>query len=416
MKTSRYKESVLRQALPLLTSYASHKDVLLDNRHVEAEQGVLSQNYHEYFLFRQLLALLPELYRIVEQIRETPSKRTFLVHEDSHDGLNGLLDLQRYVQQRRSGQIRRKPRILPVVRGRYSYDTPENQLALSVLKTIRNRLGTNPFPVKSAEHRAARRHRAQLNALTLSPCFHQVRTAQIPRLYREATSRVDRRRTGNDRAYRKLLQWLDAWGDQLGPGDDESDETLPLSFPSSEAFWNRIFEVWCLGQCIESLKRQGFTLDYLRPLHTEADSIAGLQRGRQQVSVHFQRSAPLGTAAWTYMDGSALRGIPDISLVTGGTTPLFVDAKFREALPDKRRSEEVYKMLGYAENFNQGNSNYPFHSLLLFPSPEAHHYRILRDADASVDVIATTTTTGDINRTIDEVVAGWLSSAVLLES
>lgn len=410
MKTARYREAIFRQALPLLTSRGSDVDVKLEDKDVQVQQDASIESFHEYFLFRQLLAFLPDLYRIIDEIRDNPSKRTFLAKEDSRDGLIGLLDLQRYLQQRSPGRTRTKPRILPVVRARYSYDTPENQLALTVLRTIRMRLAANPFPIKSSEHLSARRHRTKLEILTKSPCFEQVRAAPIPRLYRETTARVDRRRTGNDRAYRKLLQWLDRWGGQFGPADDENDETLPLSFPSGEAFWNRVFEVWCLGQCIESLDRQGFSANYMRPLHSSAEEIAVFERDGQQVSVHFQRAAPLGQAGWSYADGSGLRGIPDITLVTSGTTPLYIDAKFREALPAKRRTEEIYKMLGYAENFNQGNPKHPFHALLLFPSPEAHHYRVVRDAEASVDVITTATAKGDINHMIDALVERWIAS------
>lgn len=410
MKTNQYREAIFRQALPLLLSKSSHVDVTLEGKDVDVQMGTSGETFHKYFLFRRLLAFLPDLYQIIDQIRDNPSKRTFLVREESHGGLRGLLDLPRYVQQRQQGQTRTSPRVLPVVRSRYSYDTPENELALSVLRTIRMRLASNPFPIRSSEHRAARRHRAKLEILAKSPCFEQVRAAPIPRLYRETTARVDRRRTGNDRAYRKLLLWLDSWGGQFGPADDESDETLPLSFPSGEAFWNRVFEVWCLGQCMESLQRQGFIAASVRPLHTTAQEIALFERGGQQVSVHFQRAAPLGPARWFYADGDALRGIPDITLVTSGATPLFIDAKFREALPTKRRTEEIYKMLGYAENFNQGSSQYPFHALLIFPSPEAHHYRVVRDTEASVDVITTATAKGDINQMLDALIESWIFS------
>lgn len=411
MKTNQYREAIFRQALPLLSSKSSHLDVTLESMHVEVQLDASEETFHEYYLFRRLLAFLPDLYRVVDQIRDNPSKRTFLAQEDSHGGLHGLLDLPRYVQQKGHGQTRTSPRVLPVVRSRYSYDTPENQLALSLLKTIRMRLAANPFPIRSSEHRFARRHRAKLEILAKSPCFEQVRTAPVPRLYRETTARVERRRTGNDRAYRKLLLWLDGWGGQFGPADDESDDTLPLSFPSGEAFWNRVFEVWCLGQCMESLQRQGFIPTSVRPLHTTAQEIALFERREQQVSVHFQRAAPLGPARWFYADGDALRGIPDITLVTPGTTPLFIDAKFREALPSKRRTEEIYKMLGYAENFNQGNLRHPFHALLLFPAPEAHQYRVVRDAEASVDIITTATAKGDINHMLDALIESWILSS-----
>lgn len=413
MKTSRYREAIFRQALPLLTSRGSHADVQLEDKDVQVEQGASRETFHEYFLFRQLLAFLPDLYRIVDQIRDSPSKRSFLAKEDSQGSLLGLLDLPRYVQQRTQGHTRTRPRVLPVVRARYSYDTPENQLALSVLRTIRIRLAASPFPLQTSEHVSGRRHRAKLEILSKSPCFEHVRVAPIPRLCRETAARVDRRRTGNDRAYRKLLQWLDRWGDQFGPADDQNNETVPLTFPSGDAFWNRVFEVWCLGQCFESLERQGFVAKYVRPLHTSADEIAVFERNLQQVNVYFQRASPLGPAGWSYTDGSALRGIPDITLVTAGTAPLFVDAKFREALPAKRRTEEIYKMLGYAENFNQGNVKQPFQALLLFPSPEAHQYRVVRDAGASVDVITTAAAKGDINHMIDELVGRWLASELL---
>ncbi|MGH2371034.1 MAG: hypothetical protein ACRDI2_22890 [Chloroflexota bacterium] len=45
-------------------------------------------------------------------------------------------------------------------------------------------------------------------------------------------------------------------------------------------------------------------------------------------------------------------GVPDIVVAMNGRSPLLVDAKFRTVTTDTR-SEETYKMLGYAENFRE---------------------------------------------------------------
>lgn len=408
MSTEFYRKAIFYESLPLLSSWANHIDVNLESLTVNSQVDVTHENFHEYFLFRQLLASLPSFYLGVYEVSLNPSRRLVLSREDSDSGITGRLDVNRYVQQRSQRRVRGSRRNLPVVRGNHSNDTPENQLILAILLRLRKTLALNPFPIRSSEHLSARHHRSRLFKLSQSEFLNGVCAGSLSRLIPESSARVTRRRTGNESSYGKLIEWVKIWTMVLGPSTDEFDATTQLSFPSGESFWNRVFEVWCLRQCIDSLVRLGFKQIAVNPLHTTSREIAVLKRDATRVDVRFQKSASSESGTWSYENASSLRGIPDISLVSPGKPSLYVDAKFRESSPNKRRSEEVYKMLGYAENFNRGIPNYPFHGLLIFPTRSPHRYRLSRGNTGFIDVLSTTTARNNLNPMIDFAIKDWL--------
>ncbi len=114
--------------------------------------------------------------------------------------------------------------------------------------------------------------------------------------------------------------------------------------------------------------------------HRNSGPIAICNRGDTTVEVWFQRQEPLGIPRWRYEHSKQpLSGIPDIVASSSGIPPLIMDAKFR-LLTGPTRSEETYKLLGYAENFRDP-VRLPFLSgLLIFPSSSP---------DSSITTLAT---------------------------
>ena len=154
----------------------------------------------------------------------------------------------------------------------------------------------------------------------------------------------------------------------LGAERDEAIVDGLLSFPAGEAFWQKVFEIWCLEQVSGSLARLGWAEEARRPLHKrDAGPVMAFACGAHRIEVWFQRQLPLGTASWHYEAGGALHGIPDITLTHSALgVPMIIDAKYRYAVSETR-AEETYKLLGYAENFRA--ALHPVWGMLCFVGP-----------------------------------------------
>jgi 5-methylcytosine-specific restriction endonuclease McrBC regulatory subunit McrC len=87
----------------------------------------------------------------------------------------------------------------------------------------------------------------------------------------------------------------------------------------------------------------------------------------------------------------ALRGIPDVTIATAtpGRPPLLIDAKYRFIRTDRiSRSDEIYKMLGYAENFRPGaGPPSRFRGVLIFPSNRSAHRIVDGPEGGQLDLI-----------------------------
>src|SRR5439155_22244985 len=80
------------------------------------------------------------------------------------------------------------------------------------------------------------------------------------RLRRETEHRLRKRQTGNEPAYTHFLNWHNQWvfdASQSSPDQTEDFINLLLAFPQGEFFEDRVFEIWCLHQVIESFRRAG---------------------------------------------------------------------------------------------------------------------------------------------------------------
>jgi hypothetical protein len=197
------------------------------------------------------------------------------------------------------------------------------------------------------------------------------RVAPIQLLQRESLQRIRKRQTGNDFAYAALVEWSQEWQADVSKLGAEGREKILnglLAFPVGEFFWEKVFEVWCLREVVMSLERCGAKIVIgPEPLHRRsAGPIYRLRLKEKEIEVWFQRQLPMGTARWQYASSEKqLRGIPDIVISDGINVPLVVDAKFRKAKSESR-SEETYKLLGYAENFRDAYGERGFQGILVF--------------------------------------------------
>jgi hypothetical protein len=366
----------LREALPLLSSYVYSEQVSLEPLAVEVgdDQPEEYENFRRLLRLRHAVACGLQLKPIIEDIERGVSQTSEIVRAESRGSLNGRLDIAVYLARR--GTNLSWPKILPVLIAKASANTPENQLVVDALRQLVRRLNEATDLVPSAERNyCLNLLRWARERLHTTP-WNKVSPARSPVILRRETEhRLRKRQTGNQPAYKRLATWYGQWtfdAALASPDLAERMVDLMLAFPAGEFFADRVFEVWCLNQVIESFRRCGATtIEGPRLLWQRAGrSICTLKFEEYTFDVWFQKSLPTSSARWRYVhSGSALKGIPDITVIGEDGRYLVIDAKNRKAY-NATRPEETYKMLGYLENFRGTFQHYPFWGALCFLSDD----------------------------------------------
>jgi predicted component of viral defense system (DUF524 family) len=141
-----------------------------------------------------------------------------------------------------------------------------------------------------------------------------------------------------------------------------------------------------------------------------------------KLEVWFQSQHPLKSPEWRYRDNDRpLTGIPDIIISSNNHSPLIIDAKFREVQTDlnenavtmETRSEETYKMLGYAENFRRSFEIRGFHGIIILVGEHSTE-KVMVGPDngrISLFVINPTSNSRNNNGLWDRAVTEWLTLA-----
>lgn len=392
--------AILRGALELLVSYSWGPKVELRPLEMVSDEDADPSRFIRELQFRHLLAVAAKLLKILDAIERRPSTRSVLQRSESRGAINGRLDIPRYISRR--SQIVSLPRRYPVVRQRTDFGTVENQLVQGCLREVGIALRDNPFARRGAEDVNARTLLAAIRGhLQARPWSEVSPAAGSDRLDAEVATRIRRRQTGNDAAYQAFLDWRKFW--RLEPASfgrmssNEKDGVVDgiLAFPTGPAFWDRVFEVWCLGLVRDALALLGWPeMEPPQPLHSRPGIVFrnATPTGRE-VKVYFQRSTGLAGVWWYDHGGSKRRliGIPDIMVSLDGLAvfPVIIDAKYRgvNTTDDNKftRSEETYKMLGYAENFaTQGQQ---FFGLLIFPAKNNRQTVLKREGRGHLELL-----------------------------
>jgi hypothetical protein len=263
---------------------------------------------------------------------------------------------------------------LPLLIAADTPNTPENQLIAETLREFGRRLNESQVVEVSAERayclNLLRWTREQLHS---EPWSRVAPVRAVERLRRETEHRLRKRQTGNEPAYSQFLDWHRQWlfdASQSNPDQTEDFINVLLAFPPGDFFADRVFEIWCLYQVIESFRRVGAVLlNGPRPLFEHSSrSICEFRYGNYRFEIWFQKALPSSAAKWKYLTSSRrLGGIPDITVTGSDGRTMLIDAKRREVLT-QTRSEETYKMLGYLENFRSIFQTTPFWGVLCFLS------------------------------------------------
>jgi hypothetical protein len=410
---------LFKETLGLLASYSWQSTVILEPAEFGRSDVDLSlPEFIREFRLRHAIATSQRLHDIVAEIEAKPSRVSGVERAESRGVIRGRLDTPRYMARRAT--LRSLPRRYPVVRSTFSYQTPENALTRLALGAVRAAMRDSPFPPRSAEGLAAGTQlRWATDRLRHRPWDEISPHGLRERLQNEVEARVRRRQTTNDSAYRRLLDWYRQWTLDLEHlGDDARDALITglLAFPGGDAFWDKVFEVWCLVFVASALDALGWDrIAGPSALHQRSGVIFRYRSpDGQDLKVRFQRTAPLPNGRWNYRDGNPLRGIPDVSIGTdmANPLPLLIDAKNRYISSDQiARSEETYKMLGYAENFRPELGRMRFRGVLIFPSGQDARRIIDGPEDSRLDLV-TVDLAGDksaASEAVGDAISAWVS-------
>lgn len=364
----------VREALPLLSSYFYSEQVLLEPTDVEVSDGTGDeyQAFANLIRMRHAVACGLKFKPILEAIRRGYSQSSEIVCSESKGAIFGRLDIPLYLNRR--GTNLSWPRTFPVLIAQATASTPENQLVVDTLRQIVYRLnGAGRFEASAERTYCLNLLRWGREQLHSEPWDSVSPSRSAARLRREAEHRLRKRQTGNEPAYGQFLDWYRQWSFDASHSSPEESENLVdllLAFPPGDFFGDRVFEIWCLHQVIESLRRSGAKMvDGPRLLSERANhSICAMTYEGYQFEIWFQRALSPTAAGWKYVHSQeSLRGIPDITVLGNDGRRLLIDAKRRE-VRTQTRSEETYKMLGYLENFRSLFEATPFWGALCFLS------------------------------------------------
>ena len=408
----------IREALPLLSSYLYSEQVVLEP--TDLEIGLeMADEYEEFanlLRMRHAVACGLRLKPILEAVERGVSNVSEIVRSESKGNIYGRLDIQLYLNRRSRNMS--WPRSFPVLIAADSPNTPENQLIAETLREFVRRLNASQVVEVSAERayclNLLRWTREQIHS---EPWSRVAPARGVERLRRETEYRLRKRQTGNEPAYSQFLAWHSQWlfdATQSNPDETEDFINVLLAFPPGEFFEDRVFEIWCLYQVIESFRRAGaVVLNGPRPLSERSSrSICELRYGNYRFEIWFQKSLPTSAAHWQYVHSRRpLVGIPDVTVIGDDGRRLLIDAKRRE-VSTQTRPEETYKMLGYLENFRTIFQATPFWGVLCFLSGNELYTEIAADSRHKLFLIGAdhqNPTIGALGGRMDTVISEWLS-------
>jgi len=408
----------LLQALDLFASYLFGRTVELEATPVgiaDEIRGDETSRFLRELESRHAIACGVRLKEVINAIERAASSTSALRRAESKGVIRGRLDIPQYIARRAAHKS--LPRTYPVVVTEEAPDTPENVLVRQVLRGLASQLSSSPFPRSFVEGMLSLTlfgwTRSHLQRL---PWVEIRRVAPIQLLQRETLQRIRKRQTGNDLAYTALIEWSQEWQvdvSKIGTAGKERVLDGLLAFPVGDFFWEKVFEVWCLREVVESLQRCGCNITAgPEPLHRRGRGpIYRLTIDEQELEVWFQRQLPMGSGLWHYeSSGDTLKGIPDIVITSKSNVPLVIDAKFRKVFSESR-SEETYKLLGYAENFRDAYKDNGFHGVLIFIGDDCSEKVIVGPANGrlSIIVVAENMENNNFNNYFDNSMKAWLS-------
>jgi hypothetical protein len=312
---------------------------------------------------RVAIAAGRRLANLLDDIAKKPTFRYELRTTEQVGSLRGALDINRWITRPKGNQ----ELSFPVLEVRRGLGTPENVLAAYavtwLLRELRTSLGASLATKDVVEYQAVRQLRdrliraRQLPALAACvPAAMAIRTKRAAEyLISQVKRRLRRRDIANSRPYGELADWVEACLSGQPPVAS-GDISLTVY---GDRFDSKLFELWCLwvlGHELAAalqLPDPSIHVAWRRTAPAYAfDTFSG------RIELYFQRGLPgvdtMHVARWAKDDGKRLGGLPDIVVkarpTIGDSRFAVIDPKLRQR--DRLAAEELYKILGYLQNFN----------------------------------------------------------------
>ena len=317
--------------------------------------------FHAYLRLSSILAAGRELPGILRRITLAPSRSQERVLLNSRGQVAGRLDIRSYLKRR--GQLT-IPRTYPNWRVLLTHVTPENALASATAQSLLSELQALSIRLplaNTSEESQVRRITEAIEQVMRDPALAESAEMLLPDvlseeseyLFGQVAERWNTRRISNV-AYKELWQWADAHRKR---GLSEFGMLVGLAY--SEEFDDRLFEIFCLGEMREALAQLGFREKTIRPLHERnRNPILEVEHpdSTLSISVFFQKGEGVVWTEGIPRDWQGIVGVPDICLVVRSSQfpVIIIDAKnrYRGSELEESFSEELYKMLGYFQNFS----------------------------------------------------------------
>lgn len=366
------RRSALQTALPLAGSYFKRSGELgsaSDGLDTETSDVPPAEDLIRAIRLRVAIQAASMLTAAAAKINRQPTFRYVRRQLTSRGEVRGALDLARLS---RGGPRAGSPDI-PVVVVERAHGLPENLSLCAALLLVHRELDLARELVtrklkNGPEFIAAARLSEQVERALKRPwlvdiredSIHALRRGTIRGIVEAADRRVVAGHTSSPTYYAKVISWILKFLEGV-PTQVAGD--IDWSYYGHD-FDETLFEIWCLEQLrhrvVEAFGGEESTWIYGR--EQPVISTAG-QSGDAELSLFTQMSPSRTidrTPSWRSSrsslgnDRKRLQGIPDYTLVGGDGGFIFLDAKLRDRA--RRPTEEIYKMLGYFNNFVQGES------------------------------------------------------------
>lgn len=358
------RQAAVEASLSLLGVYFAAGDVDSSDMAAAASGDDAEMNELRAGLrLRVAIAAARRLLSVIDEVTKRPTFRYELRSTEHVGSLSGALDFNRWLTQPRGGDQDLTFPVLEVTRG---LRTPENVLLTYavgwLIRELRVSLRSSLATPEAVEYRLARQHLDRLERARQLPGFagcrrsaDAIRTSgAIYRLIADVRRRLRRREIWSLAPYLGLVEWIERCLDSA-PAANAGEIDISVY---GERFDNKLFELWCLGVVARGLADE---------LHLPEPAVHRAWRRTTaaytfevfsgKLELHFQRGLSAldarHRARWNKENGARLGGVPDIVVRAVPTLgdPLFavVDPKLRQR--DRLPSEELYKILGYMQNF-----------------------------------------------------------------
>jgi hypothetical protein len=360
------RQAGVRSAIHLVGRYFSGgTQPLASQQAVGAADGQESDASDEVLAgirVRVALAAASRLLDIVESIERRPNFRYELVSADEVGSITGQFDVQRWLSQRSTIV---EELTYPTLQSTRSSRTAENILVAFALawmqKELRSATRVSTAGIETVEAKAATLLAHQLKTMadrpTYAQCTNQAANLRSDRavltVAQQVQRRAQRRVMRNSTPYAELAAWVV----QTIGGEPAVDAgEIEWAFYGQQ-FDRTLFELWCLHHLMRALARRlGQTEPQVEPGWSQSGVTYRFRHFAGEVDLYYQTSWSTITGSqgrWVRHAAAPLGGRPDIVVrvtPTGGsTTYVILDPKLRQRtqLP----TEEIYKLLGYFENF-----------------------------------------------------------------